>query len=95
MEPKLTRKIDIDRANKWKLNGKLHREDGPAYEHPSGFKSWYFNDERHRIGGPAIECPDGSKSWWLDGMDYSEEAYWKELFKRGLITEKELFLKLL
>ena len=27
----------------WFLNGKLHREDGPAYEHANGTKSWYLN----------------------------------------------------
>ena len=27
----------------WYLNGKLHREDGPAVEYPSGDKYWYLN----------------------------------------------------
>ena len=27
----------------WYLNGKLHREDGPAIEHVDGRKSWYLN----------------------------------------------------
>ena len=29
----------------WYLNGKLHREDGPAYEHTNGDKLWYLNDK--------------------------------------------------
>ena len=29
----------------WYLNGKLHREDGPAREYASGDKSWYLNGE--------------------------------------------------
>ena len=29
----------------WCLNGKLHREDGPAIERADGSKSWYLNDE--------------------------------------------------
>ena len=29
----------------WYLNGKLHREDGPAMEWANGSKSWYLNDE--------------------------------------------------
>ena len=28
----------------WCLDGKLHREDGPAIEYPNGFKVWYLND---------------------------------------------------
>lgn len=30
---------------KWYLNGKLHREDGPAIEHADGGKEWYLNGE--------------------------------------------------
>jgi len=29
----------------WYLNGKLHREDGPAVEWANGTKSWYLNGE--------------------------------------------------
>jgi hypothetical protein len=27
----------------WLINGKLHREDGPAIEWPDGVKEWYLN----------------------------------------------------
>jgi hypothetical protein len=30
----------------WYLNGKLHREDGPAIEWASGDKWWYLNNKR-------------------------------------------------
>jgi hypothetical protein len=29
----------------WWLNGKYHREDGPAVEYPHGRKSWFLNGE--------------------------------------------------
>ena len=29
----------------WCLNDKYHREDGPAIEWASGYKSWHLNDE--------------------------------------------------
>jgi hypothetical protein len=29
----------------WFLNGKLHREDGPAIEWSNGDKFWYLNNE--------------------------------------------------
>jgi hypothetical protein len=79
----------------WFLDGLIHREDGPAIEYTDGTKLWYLNGKPHRENGPAVEWPDGSKSWYLYDIYYKEEAYWKELFNLGLITEKELFLKLL
>jgi hypothetical protein len=50
----------------WCLNGKQHREDGPAVEHADGAKEWYLNDKRHREDGPAIERADGGKLWYLN-----------------------------
>jgi hypothetical protein len=80
----------------WCLNNKYHREDGPAIEFVNGTKMWRLKGKRHRKDGPACEYPDGEKEWFLDDKWYRlEEDYWKELFNRGLITEKELFLKLL
>jgi len=35
--------------------GKLHKEDGPAYENTKGTKSWYKENYLHRIDSPAIE----------------------------------------
>jgi hypothetical protein len=30
-------------TKKWFWKGRLHREDGPAVEYPSGKKCWYLN----------------------------------------------------
>ena len=61
-------KIQYRNGNKyWFLNGKRHREDGPAIEWASGNKHWYLNGEYHRADGPAIERSGGDKSWWLHG----------------------------
>jgi antitoxin component YwqK of YwqJK toxin-antitoxin module len=54
------------------LNGKLHREDGPAFTEASGTKYWLANGKLHREDGPAIEYADDSKyhlckSWYLNG----------------------------
>ena len=43
----------------WYLNGKLHREDGPAVECANGDKSWFLNGKLHREDGPAIERANG------------------------------------
>ncbi len=58
----------------WYLNGKLHREGGPAVESISGAKEWYLNGELHREGGPACEWANGDKSWWLNGKLHREDG---------------------
>ena len=30
----------------WHLNGKLHKEDGPAIEYSDGVRCWYLNNEQ-------------------------------------------------
>ena len=65
----------------WYLNGKWHREDGPACEYSSGGKAWYLNGERHREDGPAIEYSDGNKEWYLNGEYLTEEEFNKRMKK--------------
>jgi hypothetical protein len=48
----------------YRVNGQLHREDGPAVIHPDGGKEWWLNGERHRSRGPAIIYSDGSQEWY-------------------------------
>ncbi len=60
-----TVRVDRDRTE-WYLNGKLHREDGPAIEYANGYKEWWVNDKRHRTDGPAVEW--GNKAWWVNGQ---------------------------
>ena len=59
----------------WKLNGKLHRVDGPAVEFADGRKFWYINDVYHRDDGPAIEWADGRKQWFMNGIQLTEEEH--------------------
>lgn len=56
------------------LNGKLHREDGPAVEWRDGEKMWYLNGQLHREDGPAIENTNGYKSWWLNDILHREDG---------------------
>ena len=60
-------KVDLHGTKEWYLNGKLHREDGPAVEHADGDKLWFLNGKIHREDGPAVECTDGTKYWYLNG----------------------------
>ena len=51
----------LDGDKSWYLNGKLHREDGPAIEYANGYKSWYLNgdevteEEHKRMTSKVVE----------------------------------------
>ena len=64
-----------DNGNKsWYLNGKRHREDGPAVECADGDKFWYLNGKLHREDGPAVEYANGYKYWYLNGKLHREDG---------------------
>jgi hypothetical protein len=63
-----------ERGTFWYLNGKRHREDGPACEYASGSKYWCLNDKLHRENDPAIEHSDGTKYWYLNGKYHRENG---------------------
>ena len=89
-----TVKVDEYGTKSWYLNGKYHREDGPACEYADGNKEWYLNDELHREDGPAIEWADGSKEWFLNGEEFSKKK-WKKRIKKTrniIIDGKEIEL---
>jgi hypothetical protein len=69
------RVVEYDDGSKaWRLNGKYHREDGPACELADGSKFWYLNGKQHREDGPAVEWSDGTKEWWLNGLRHREDG---------------------
>ena len=61
-------------TKQWWLNGKYHREGGPAIEWSNGAKVWFLNGKRHREDGPAYEEPDGYKAWYLNGEEVHPET---------------------
>jgi len=71
----------------WYKNGKRHREDGPAVIYTNGTQYWYKNGKHHREDGPAIIYANGTQEWYLNDKKYSRENYYRELHKRGIITE--------
>ena len=85
-----TVKVDDSGHKFWYVNGKLHREDGPAIEYANGSKFWYLNDKLHREDGPAVEYADGDKHWYLNGKNYSEQEFMKATKKTKELTVKEL-----
>jgi hypothetical protein len=74
----------------WWLNGKCHREDGPAIEWAGGDKYWYLNGERHREEGPAIEDANGYKAWYLNGEYVTEEEHKRMTSKVIEMTMEEI-----
>jgi len=75
----------------WWLNGKRHREDGPAIEEASGGKSWYLNGKKHREDGPALEWADGTKFWYLNDKELTEAEFNNRMNKpcSGKVVEVE------
>jgi len=69
-----TVKIDEDGSKFWYFKRKLHREDGPAFEHADGYKAWYINGKLHRADGPADEYADGGKCWYINGKLHREDG---------------------
>lgn len=71
-------KYDI-RADKYgnvyyRLNNKLHRENGPAVICISGTQYWYKNGDFHRENGPAVICPNVAEYWFLNGSRHRTDG---------------------
>jgi len=72
--------IDFQSGYKeYKLNGKLHRLDGPAriwdvtHKTCPGRKQWYIEGKSHRLDGPAYEWCDGTKDWYVEDKQVTKE----------------------
>ena len=90
---KYTVKVNDDETKEWYINGKLHREDGPAIERSNGFNSWYINGKLHREDGPAIEQSNGYNSWYINGKLHREDGpaiEYVDGYKEWWIKGKEL-----
>ena len=95
-----TVKVYKNGSKEWYLNGKRHREDGPALELADGRKEWWLNGMCHRENGPAIEWANGRKSWWvndklhrLDGPAIENPSGRKEWWLNDIQYSEEEFLK--
>ena len=73
-------------TKRWYLDGKFHREDGPAIIYEDGVKQWYLHGNLHREDGPAVEYPDGRKYWFFN----DEEVSWEQVFRQAKTPEIEL-----
>lgn len=61
-------------TKEWYLHGFLHREDGPAIEHPDGSQLWFQEGVRHRLDGPAVQLADGTRKWYVRGKQVAKKS---------------------
>jgi len=75
---KITYTVEVeDGYSAWYLNGKRHREDGPAIEGLSGYSAWFINGNLHREDGPAVEYSNGDSgynAWYINGELHREDG---------------------
>ena len=74
----------------WFMDGKLHREDGPAIEWAGGDREWYLNGKRHREDGPAVERADGYKEWYLNNKRVTESDHAEQTAPTVEMTTAEI-----
>jgi hypothetical protein len=68
LEESLELKVGMDGTRSWYNEyGLLHRDGGPAREHPDGRKEWYQNGTLHREDGPALVGANGKEEWHYHG----------------------------
>ena len=72
---KMTNHILSNGSQEWRINGRLHREDGPAIILADGSQSWWIDGKLHREDGPAVIYPDGRQEWWVDEMEVNEKDF--------------------
>jgi hypothetical protein len=68
-------KVYNNRTEWFNLEGKLHREDGPAVEWANGDKCYYINGKLHREDGPALEFANGDKAYYINDEYLTEEEF--------------------
>lgn len=85
VEHSTTHPITIQRngEEEWKVDGKRHRDGGPALVGfaPGGVKweFWYKHGAQHRDDGPAVVATRkdgtiGAQQWWRNGIRYNENG---------------------
>jgi len=67
---KKVRRYEDEFGIRYKVNGKLHRTNGPAYigkGSKEGFVEYFLHGYRHRVGGPAI-IGKYRRQWYVNGQ---------------------------
>ena len=73
----------------WRLNGKLHRLDGPAIVNGNR-QEWWLYGKCHRLDGPAV-INGKYQAWYIEGKSYSKEQF-DEKTKKAPCANKEVII---
>ena len=57
---------DVNDRRKYRVDGILHRENGPAIIWANGYQEWYKEDKLHRLDGPAVIYATGDQEWYKE-----------------------------
>lgn len=86
--------IDYNGNRFWTdLQGRWHREDGPAIERVDGSKEWFTHGLLHREDGPArigVWAPNDDE-WWVNGKRHRLDGpaiMWSDGTKAWYIDDK-------
>lgn len=71
-----------DGSYEWRIDGELHRLDGPAV-HRIDQDQWWVNGSRHRLDGPAIEdrIKPQHSTWWICGNNIKTYQHYQLITK--------------
>lgn len=61
--------------NEYWINGKLHREDGPAFETQRLgliYEEYWIDGRLHRVNGPAVRHDCVREEWWRENQRHRE-----------------------
>ena len=72
---------------RYRQNGKLHNEHGPAVTWADGTVLYYLNGKFHNDKGPALRRDNGYVEYWLNDKRVTEAQVMKPL--DGTIIEKD------
>ena len=86
------REIEItERKICYKLDGLLHRTDGPAAVYENIRKDWYKNGKLHRLDGPAITYTN-CKDWFVDGIRHRLDGPAIEFIKEDMKKHNQWYI---
>jgi len=84
--------IDSDGNQRWLVNRKLHRVDGPAVIYADGEQQWRVHGRLHRTDGPAIICIDGTQYWYVNDQSHTNSKSYQGAAK---LSDEEMTLLIL
>jgi len=58
----------------YEIEGKLHREGGPARCWSTGLQEWFINNKYHNESGPAKFYNLNAYEWWLNGVRHRDDG---------------------